>query len=139
MAICSVHSLGTSGSLGRSVLSAEKSFSRFIEFQLGDFAVGWVNWDLNLLSVLLISDDLLNVDAPSSSIDGEDLTSLALNTTFGGTDLNRNSISLSDWDRSAVIFASEFLAQVATHHLSSQAAWSGEMSFSRLSSLARNT
>ena len=88
MAICSVHSFGTSGSLGRSVLSGEEGFSRFIEFQLGDFAVGWVNWDLNLLSVLLISDDLLNVDAPSSSIDGENLTSLAFNTTFGGTDFN---------------------------------------------------
>ena len=106
---------------------------------MGDLAVRWVNWNLNLLSVLLVSDDLLDVDAPSSSIDGEDLTSLALDTTLGGTDFDRNSISLSNWDRSAVIFASEFLAQVAAHHLSSQTAWSGEMSFSRLSSLARNT
>ena len=106
---------------------------------MSDFAVGWVNWDLNLLSVLLVSDDLLNVDAPSSSIDGEDLTSLALDTTFGGTDFNVDSVSLSNWDRSAVIFRSEFLGQVAAHHLSSQTAWGGEMSFSRLSSLARNT
>ena len=106
---------------------------------MGDLAVRWVNWNLNLLSVLLISDDLLNVDAPSSSIDGEDLTSLALDTTFGGTDFDRNSISLSNWDRSAVIFASEFLAQVAAHHLSSHAAWGSEVSLSGLSSLGGNT
>ena len=133
----SVHVSGTWG--WRSVLSSEDGFSRFVKFQLGDFTVRWVNWDLNLGAVLLISDNLLNVDAPSPSVDGENLTGLSFNSTLLTAAFDENGVSLSDWNRSAVVFAPEFLAQVAGHHLSLNAAWSGEVSLSGLSSLTGNT
>ena len=91
------------------------------------------------MSVLLVSDDLFNVDTPSSSVNGHDLTDFILNTTFGGATLNENRVSLSDWDGSAVILSSEFFAQMARHHLSTDAAGGREVSLSRLSSLTGNT
>ena len=90
-------------------------------------------------TVLLVSNDLLNMDAPSSSVDSENLSGLSFNSTFLRSSLDENGVSLSHWDGSAVPLASEFLAQVAGHHLSSDAAWGGEVSLSGLSSLAGNT
>ena len=122
-----------------SVLSCEEGLSRLVKLKLGDFTVGWVNWDWHLGTVLLISDNLLNVDAPSSSVDSEDLSGFTFNSVFLGSSLDENGVSLSHWDGSAVPLASEFLAQMARHHLSSDAAWGGEVSLSGLSSLAGNT
>ena len=79
------------------------------------------------------------MDAESSSVDGQDLSDLTLDSILNATGLDMDSVSLSNWKRSGRILGLEFLAQVAAHHLSSQAAWSGEMSLSRLSSLAGNT
>ena len=106
---------------------------------MGDFTVGWVDWDVNLGSVLLVSNNLLDVDAPSSSVDGHDLSGLSFNSIFLTACLDENGVSLSHWDGSAVPLASEFLAQMAGHHLSSDGAWSSEVSLSGLSSLAGNT
>ena len=39
----------------------------------------------------------------------------------------------------AIVFSAKLFAQSATHHLSSNAGWSGEVSLSRLSSLTGNT
>ena len=122
-----------------SVLSSEEGLSGLVKLKLGDFTVGWVNWDWHLGTVLLISDNLLNVDAPSSSVDSEDLSGFTFNSVFLGSSLDENGVSLSHWDGSAVPLASEFLAQMARHHLSSDAAWGGEVSLSGLSSLAGNT
>merc|ERR1719199_2058116 len=135
----SIH-IGDLGTLGllRSVLSGEEGLSRLVELQLSDFTVGWVNWDLNLLSVLLILDDLFNMDAPSSSVDGKNLSRFVLNSTFGTTTFNLDRVSLSYWDGSAVVLGPKLLAQVAAHHLSSKAAWGGEVGLSRLSSLTGN-
>ena len=68
--------LGSCASTGLvgSVLSLKEGFSRFVKFELSNFAVGWVDWDLHLRAVLLGDDDFLDVDAPSSSVDGEDLS-----------------------------------------------------------------
>ena len=95
----SVHIAGTS-SRG-SALSGQQSFSRFVKFQLGNFAVGCANWDLNGGSVLLGGNNLLDMEAPSSSVDGHNLTDLAFNAVLHGTDLNLDSVSSSDWKRSA--------------------------------------
>ena len=130
---------GASTGLVRSVLSSEEGLSGLVKFQLGDFAVGWVNWDWHLGAVLLVSDNLLNMDAPSSSVNGEDLSGFTFNSVFLGSSLDENGVSLSHWDGSAVPLASEFLAQMAGHHLSSDGAWSSEVSLSGLSSLAGNT
>ena len=90
-------------------------------------------------AVLLVLHDFLNVDAPSSSVDSEDLTDLALNTILSATNADSDGIALSNWHTSAVVLCSEFLAELAAHHLSSQAAGGGEVSLSGLSSLAGNT
>ena len=133
-------SVHVSGTRGRgSVLSCEDGFSRFVKFQLSDFAVGGVNGDLHLRAVLLVPDDFLNVDAPSSSVDSEDLSNLALNTVLSAANADSDGIALSDRHGSAVVLGSEFLAKRAAHHLSSQAAGGGEVCLSGLSSLAGNT
>ena len=106
---------------------------------MSDFAVGGVDWDLHLRAVLFVSDNFLNVDAPSSSVNGKDLADLTFNTVFGGTCFDVDSVAHSDWDRSAIILSAKLFAQSAAHHLSSDAAWSGEVSLSRLSSLTGNT
>ena len=106
---------------------------------MSDFNVGWVDWDWDLRAVLLVPHNLFDVDTPSSSVDSHDLAGLSFNTTFFRSALDENGVSLSHWDGSAVPLASEFLAQMAGHHLSSDGAWSSEVSLSRLSSLAGNT
>ena len=98
-----------------------------------------MNWDLDLLAVLLVSNNLLNVDAPSSSVHGQHLAGLALDSAVGTSALDHNDVSLSHWDGSGFVFVSKFLAQVAAHDLSSDAAGGGEVSLSGLSSLAGNT
>ena len=125
----------TGSGLGSSVLFDEEGFSRFIKFKLGDFNVGWVDWDWHLGTILLVSNNLINVDAPSSSVDGGDLSGFTFNTSLFGSALDKNSVSLSNWDRFAIILGSEFLAQWSAHHLSSETAWGSEVSLSRLSSL----
>jgi hypothetical protein len=79
------------------------------------------------------------MDAPSSSVNGKDLADLTFDTVFGTAGFNVDSISHSDWNRSAIILSAKLFAQAATHHLSSDAAWSGEVSLSGLSSLTGNT
>ena len=101
-----------------SVLSSNENLSGLIKFQLGDFTVGWVNWDLDLSSILLIPLDLFNVDGPSSSVNGENFSGLALSTIFAAALLDSDGIALSDWDGSAIVFISKIFAQGAAHHLS---------------------
>lgn len=113
-----------------SVLSSDEDLSGLIKFQLGDFTVGWVNWDLNLGSVLLISLDLFNVNGPSSSVNGKNLSGLALSTILAAALLDSDGITLADWDASAIVFISKIFAQGAAHHLSLDGAWCSEMSLS---------
>lgn len=135
---CSVH-LISSTSLGGSILSVEESLSWFVKFQCSNFAVGWWNWNRHLGTVLLVSDDLLDMEAPSSSVDGKDLANLTSDSLLNAAAFDVDGVSLPDWNWSAIVFSSEFLAQEAAHHLPSDAAGSGEVSLSRLSSLAGNT
>ena len=133
----SVHISGSSG--GASVLSSEEGLSRFVELQLGDFTVGGVDGDLRGRAVLLGSNDLIDVDGPSSSVDSEDLAGLSLDSVLFGPTLDLDGVSLPDWERPDRVLGLEFFAQVAAHHLSSQSRAGGEVSLSRLSSLAGNT
>ncbi len=135
---CSVL-LISAGSLLGSVLSLKEGLSGLVELEGGDLAVRGVDGDGHLLSVLLVSHDLLDVDAPLLSENGLDLTRLALHAGFDATLLDQDGVALSHGDGSGIVLASELLAEVAAHNLSSDAAGGGEMSLSGLSSLARNT
>ena len=79
------------------------------------------------------------MDAPSSSVNGEDLANLTFNTVFGTAGFNVDGVTHSNWNRSAIILSAKLFAQSAAHHLSSDAAWSGEVSLSGLSSLTGYT
>ena len=79
------------------------------------------------------------MNAPSSSVNGKDLANLTLNTVFSAACFDVDGVTHSDWNRSAIVFSAKLFAQAAAHHLSSDAAWSGEVSLSRLSSLTGNT
>ena len=92
-----------------------------------------------LRAVLLVSDDFLDMDTPSSSVNGHYLALLVFDSVFNTAFKNFDGISHSNWKRSAIILGAELFAQSATHHSSSDAAWSCEMGLSRLSSLAGNT
>ena len=96
---CSIHLVGTLDSaLVGSVLSSEQCLSRFISFKLGDLAVGWVDWHLDRVATSLVSHDLLNVDAPSLSINANDFTVSALTTILGATSKNLDRITFSHWN-----------------------------------------
>ena len=99
MGHCSVHLVGTlDTSLVGSVLSGEEGLSRFIKFQLSDFAVRWVDWHLNGVATSLVPDDLLNVDAPSSSVNGDNLTVGTLSSVLGASSENLHGVALSHWN-----------------------------------------
>ena len=87
-----------------------------------------------LLSITLLSDDFLNVDAPSSAVDGLHLTF----STLVGTAHDLNLITLSDGDGTDVVLLFKICRQVTAHELSSDAGRSGEVCLSGLSTLARN-
>ena len=136
----SVHLVGAlDAALVGSVLSGEEGLSRLVGLELGDLAVGWVDWHLDGVAALLVPDDFLDVDAPSLSVDANDFTIGTLASVLGAASENLDSVALPDWDRPAVILSSKVLAQQAAHDLSLDAAWSCEVSLSGLSSLARDS
>ena len=57
--------LGTAGSL----LAGEDCLAVFVKSKRSDDHVGWVDWEVGLLSVGLFFHDLLNVDAPLPAVD----------------------------------------------------------------------
>jgi len=65
---------------------------------LGDLAVGSGDWDWHLGAILLVSDDLLNMEAPSSSVDSEDLANFTLDAVFLTTTFDMDGVSLPDGD-----------------------------------------
>ena len=79
------------------------------------------------------------MDAPSSSVNSKDLADLTFDTVLSTAGFDVDSIAHSDWNRSAIVFSAKLFAQSAAHHLSSEAAWGGEVGLSRLSSLTGNT
>ena len=105
---------------------------------MGDFAVGGVDGDGHLLTVLLVTDHLLDVDTPSSSVDSEDFAGLASHSSISASALNEDGVSLPNGNGSAVVLGSKFLAEVAAHHLSSNTTRGAEVGLSALSSLAGN-
>ena len=85
-----------------SLLALEESLSILVESKCSDFTVGWVDWDLDLLSVGLSLGHVLNVNAPSSTVNLAHLTLLGL----AGTSLDSNGITMTDWDAAGLILFS---------------------------------
>ena len=100
---------------------------------LDDAAVG-VEGDEDGLSVLFVSLDFIDVDAPSLSVDLDDLSSFLLVLADGDSDF----VVLPDGEGSDAVLLSEFLGQSAGHDLSSDRGGGGEVSQSLLSSGGTN-
>ena len=120
--------------LSHSLLSLKKCLAVLVELKSGDHAVRGMDGDLMLLSITLLSDDFLNVDAPSSAVDGLHLTLSA----FVGTAHDLDLVTLSHGNRSNVVLLFKICRQVTAHELSSDAGRSGEVCLPGLSTLARN-
>ena len=80
--------------------------SVLVDLELSDNAVGWVNWDSDWGSVGLLLGDLVDVDAPLSSVDCNDLSVSVLE----GSSDNLDMVSLSNWNGSLIMLALQVLA-----------------------------
>ena len=115
-----------------SLLTGEESLTVLVKSEVGDLAVGGVDGDLGLLSVHLLLDEFLNVDAPSATVDLSDLTFAVL---VGSSD-NLDGVTITDGDGTGLILLGELFAELGRHHSASQGRGCGEVSLSRLSALA---
>ena len=82
-----------------SLLSLEEVLAVSILLERGDKAVGSGDGDLSLLTVGLLLNDFLNVEASSSAVDRGDFTFTALVAAAHDLDL----VTLSDWDASHTV------------------------------------
>ena len=57
--------LGTTGSL----LAGKDSLSVLVKSKRSNDNIGWVDWEISLLTVSLFLHDFLNVDTPLSAVD----------------------------------------------------------------------
>jgi hypothetical protein len=120
--------LGGSGSL----LALKEGLAVLVELKGNDGAVAGVDWDVCLLSVELLLDDLLNVNASASAVHGGDLTLTAL----VGASENLDRVALTDGDGADRVLVLEVLVEVAGHHDAADAGGGGEVSLAGLSTLA---
>lgn len=134
----SVHLVGAGGTLVVSVLSGEEDLSRLVNGELGDLAVRRVNRNVSRLAVLAFLGQLIDVDAPSSSVDGHDLADGTKTTLLLAASSDLNNVVLADGNRAALVLVLKVLVESAAHELSADAARGGEVSLSGLSSRAGN-
>ena len=80
-----------------SILSSEQCFSGLVGLELGDLTVGWVNWHLHGVAASLVSHDLLDVDAPSLSVNANNLSVRALAAVLRTTSKNLDGVAFPDW------------------------------------------
>jgi len=94
-----------------------------------------MNANMDDSTVSLLTLNTLNVADKLTSVTLQDLTGLlSLVVTSGDHDL----IVLSDWNRTYVIFFTEFLAQWCAHDLPADVRWRGEVTLTILSSGTAN-
>ena len=113
------------------LLPGEESLAVLVQSKGSDDTVRWVDGDLSLLTVGLLFDDLLNVNAPFPAVD---FRNLAL-TVLVGSAHDLDGVSVANWDGANIVLLSELLRKVAGHQLSTDAGWGGEVSLSGFSSL----
>ena len=90
--------LGTTGSL----LAGEDSLAVFVKSKCSDDNVGWVNWEVGLLTVSLFLHDFLNVDAPFSAVD---FSYFAFTVLVGSTH-DFDGVTVANGDAADIVFLS---------------------------------
>jgi len=115
-----------------SLLAGEESLTVLIKSEVGNLAVGGVDGDLGLLSVHLLLDEFLNVDAPSATVD---LSDLAFAVLVGSSD-NLDGVTITDGDGTGLILLGELFAELGRHHSSLDGRGGAEVGLARLSTLA---
>ena len=114
-----------------SLLAGEESLAVLIETKGGNDNVGGVDGDLGLLSVGLLLDEFLNVNAPFAAINFSDF---ALTVLVGSTH-DLDSVSVADGDGAALVLAGELLGEVGRHDSSAERRGCGEVCLTGLSAL----
>ena len=89
--------------VGISLLTSEEILAVLVKSEVGNLDVGGVDGDLGLLSVHLLFDKFLNVNAPSTAVTFSDF---AFTVLVGSTN-NLDSVTIANWDRSGLIFGGE--------------------------------
>lgn len=117
------------------LLLLEDALAVLVELEGGDFAVAGVDGDLGLLTVDLLLNDFINVNASASAVDGDDLAFGTLEGAVHDLDL----VTLADGHGANVVLVLEVFGEVAGHHDSADTAGGGEVRLSRLSALAGYT
>ena len=88
--------------------------------------------DLGLLTVRLLLQQLLDVDAPSATVH---LRDLALKTLAGASD-NLHGVAMADGDAAGQPLGRELLAQLGRHELAADGRGGREVGLAQLSALA---
>jgi len=114
------------------LLAGEESLAVLVKSEVGDLDVGGVDGDLSLLSVHLLLDEFLDVDAPLATVTFSDL---AFTVLVGSTD-NHDSVAGSDGNGTSKVLLGELLGELSRHHLSADGRRGSEVCLSRLSALA---
>ena len=114
-----------------SLLAIEECLAVLVETEAGHNAVTGVNGDLGLLSVCLFLYELLNVDAPPTTVYFNDFALTVL--VWSSDDLH--SIAVANGDGASLVFGRELFVELSGHHSSAKGGWRGEMGLARLSTL----
>ena len=114
-----------------SLLAIEECLAVLVETQVGHNAVAGVDGDLSLLSVRLLLDELLNVDAPFAAVNFSDF---ALTILVGSAD-NLDGVTVANRDGAGLILSGKFFAQLGRHHSPTEGGGCGEVGLARLSAL----
>ncbi len=82
-----------------SLLASEEGLAVLVETEVGNLDVGGVDGDLSLLTIRLLFDEFLNVDAPFAAVNFSDFAFAIL---VGATD-NLDSVSIADGDGARLV------------------------------------
>ena len=115
-----------------SLLASEEGLAVLIETEVSDLHVAGVDGELGLLTIRLLSDEFLNVDAPFAAVNFSDFAFAILVRPTDNLDI----VSVADGDGARLVLGSQVFAQLGRHHLSTEGGWGSEVCLAGLSSLA---
>ena len=124
--MCSIHILHLVLVVSISLLTGEESLTVFVKSEVGDLAVGGVDGDLGLLSVHLLLDEFLNMNAPSATVNFSDFAF----TVLVGSAHNHDGITITNGDGSGLVLFGQLFAELSGHHSSFDRGRGGKVSLS---------